>query len=369
MNKMSNYLCCIGVGGLIFTITSLSSCGKSNQEISEPETLTIDKTELSLVIPYDSLQSPTAMIIEKDNLIIANSGTDIVLDKYTLDGRHIDSFLQKGSGPKEVKNVSMLQYAAFNNSLYINEEPFLPLKKMINISSNHPEIESQIKLEYTDSAVVHPNGEKIVLKNGNIIVKNCAIEGMLAEFDSKHRFIRLIQPYPPKSEFGEGMPDYAIFNFYIPRMGVSPNGLSFVTAYAVGDIIAFGKVVNDTVAVDFKIKSVPAGVKIISQGENSFGFEFDDEWKNTYGSPTLSNKYAYVPWYGVNISPYMIYGGAPEGYEQTIFKYDLDGHLKQIIKIPNIVVNTIAVTEDDSKLFMLTNEADTGYEILCLQLE
>lgn len=331
------------------------------------DTLTVTQSDLELILSYDELKSPSFMIIVENDLLVANNKIDTIIDRYSLDGKYEDSFLQKGPGPEEVTGLEMLQYARFDNSLYINEQPFLPLKVMKDMSSAHPKITSSISLNYTDSAQVAPIGNKIVLRNGIVITKNNSMEGMLAEFDPQHKFSRLIQPYPSKSEFGENFPDYAIFNFYIPFMGVSPDGNHFAISYAHGDILAFGQLVNDSIQTIFKIKEAPKGVVLNQVGEDSFSFKFNQDWINSYGAPTLSNEEVYIPWYDTNID-YFRQGKSLEDFVQQIRVYDFKGHLKRIILLPEILAQSIAVTEDGSQLFLLIMDADQDYAIYKLKL-
>ena len=350
-------------------LVSLTSCHVSaGNESFEADTITVSLQELETLIPDDKLQSPFEMVVAEDKILIANSKVDTIIDRFSLDGNYIDSFLRRGEGPDEVINLGTMQYAAFNHNLYLNEQPWLPLKVITDLNSAFPSVGKVIKLEYTDSAIVKPVGSKIVLANGSIIAKNNDMEGMLAVFNPDHKFAKLMQPYPPKSEFGEGIPEYGLFNFYQDMMGVSPDGKHFVVAYGHGDILAFGKLEADTVAVDYQIKSAPKGVVVKTSDKGYFSFEFDDNWKQSFGFPTLSNKHAYIPYYGERMDEYFYFGKSPEGFNQHIRVYDFSGiHICTYI-IPDFITRFVAVTSDDKELFLLNEDPEAGFRILKLNL-
>lgn len=353
--------------GLAF-ISILSSCGSSQSQSSSVDTVTVQRTDLKVTIPYDSLRMPGKILITDNNILTLNSQVDTIIDRYTIEGKYLDAFLTLGQGPTDVNGMESIQYAQFDESLYITEQPWLPIKVVSDINSSFPVPTSIIRLEYTDSAFVQPSGQAIVLANGSIITKNSAAEGMLAVFGPDHKFVKLIQPYPPKSEFGEGFPDYAIFNFYQPFSTASPDGKHFVTAYTHGDILAFGCLDNDSVKADFQIKSAPEGVVPKTIGESAFSWVYNDRWFDTYGAPTLSNKYAYIPYYGTRIDNYKYWHQSPEGFTQEIRIYDFDGKHVRSIMIPDFITYSIAVTPDDKTLYILNEDSEEGYRILQLNL-
>lgn len=349
-------------------ILSASSCGSSTHENDGIDSIVVSKSSLETVIPYDSLRMPRYLLLAGDNILTINSGVDTIIDRFTLDGCYIDAFLTLGQGPTDVSGIFSMQYAPFNGSLYITEQPWLPIKVISNLNVPFPQPTSTIRPEYTDSANVNPNGSPVVLADGIIVTKNSALEGMLAVFGPNHKFVKLLQPYPPRSEFGEGFPDFALFNFYYPYTAASPDGKHFVAAYAHGDILAFGCIENDTVRADFQIKSAPAGIVPKTVVRNAFGWEYNDKWVNSYGQPALSDKYAYIPYYNVNIDPYVYRNKSPEGFTQEIRVYDFDGNHIRTIFIPDFVTTSIAVTPDDKNLFILNEDSEEGYRVLKMDL-
>lgn len=319
-----------------------------------------------LVIPYDSLAKPRMVFATDRSIVLTNSpSTDSLIEVYNNDGSRRYRSVPKGNGPGELPFIYGSTMDAGNGRLLIKKEKDKQ-HALTGIDSDNAVL--GVVADYTERIDAgHKLFETLgmtsaLLANGSVLVGTASPEGLLATISTDGN-IRHIVSRPPLSDFGDGLPDHMIYNFMQPVMAVSPDGTHFVSIFGSADMIAFGHLEGDSVVVRTEYASAPKGIKVIA----GTSFEYDDDFMFYYSSPTISREHVYVQYFGGLEEDYnknvkaMAGGEIPA--ESKIRVYDIDGNL-QCILIVDAIVRSMAVTPDDSTLYVLTETDEDGIHLL-----
>lgn len=321
------------------------------------------------VIPYDSLQMPYKVFATDRSIVVVNSqSVDTLIEVYGNDGSRRYACLSKGNGPGELPFIYGTVVDAGNSRLIIKADKNKQ-HALTGIDSGNPAIEVVANYEERvgdNSEVLGTFGmTSTMLSDDIVLVGTAGPDGLLATL-SADGMLKHVVNRPPLSDFGDGLPDYMIYNFMQPTLATSPDGTHFAAIYGSADMISFGHIDGDSVVVTTDYVSAPKGIKVaVHDGYSSF--EYDEDYAFNYGTLTMSGSHVYVQYYG---GPAIEYEKAVKAMTEGeiaplthIRVYDLDGNLERVLSL-DAVARSIAVTPDDSILYVLTETADDGIHVL-----
>lgn len=350
---------------------AVTSCGGgSGSAEGTVDTLSV-KGEV--LIPYEQLKMPGSVYTLDDKLYILNQmQADSIVEIWTRDGRKLGSYLTKGQGPGEVPMIFFHTMDKLNKRLLLCTNS-KDLQAVVGLPELNPGLETifttDAKLSgVTDSLFIPVAGDgKVVMSNGVVVSANMTDKGLLSQYAPDGRFIRYDVDLPPSSEFGDGLPSYAVYNFMQPIIAASPDGKHFASSFGSADMFSIGTVDGDTVSVKTNYVSAPKGVKI-KLGDGFFSFEYGDSYMTTYkGYPRLSDNYIYS-WYvnrpqkeELKELKMMMEGEQP--VEAKLSVYDFEGNLRRVIILDSLPL-AFDVTADDSTLYVITETDEDGRYLL-----
>ncbi len=242
------------------------------------------------------------------------------------------------------------------------------------VKSPEPKLETvyEFDAEKTGNETYTPGYEKWLMANGNIISGSMSRDGFFSIIDNDGKFVKYAVDYIPASEFGEGAPEYLIYNFLRPIGGPTPDGRHGAWAMGLADMLVFANAESDSVSFITKYVAPPKGIEF-TVGENSSSFSYTPEFTSYYeGEPALSNSHAYLQYSGMKQSDLSdlklrISKGECQIPEREVRVFDFDGNLKRIIYIDGGYFGQLGVSPDDSKLYFVSENEDG--EILVQQYD
>lgn len=351
----------------ISLLLALASCTGAGHGSSDH----IDTLDLKgeIIIPYDSLAQPERIYATDSNLYILNSmNVDTLIEEYTLDGKFVRSFLTKGNGPDEVSFIYYATLDPYRKQLDIIKTPYTldgldldgtpALSRIFTV-----EVPEGTDTSSPDASQPMPGGAMVRLADGSVLAGNMSRGGFLAQYAPDGSFSGFYAPYPSTSEYGDGLPDYMVFNFMSPQISVSPDGRHFAARMGVADYLVFGELSGDSLKVVGSCVAPPKGIKVeVGNGWSSFEYEDSYVIPVKYG-PIMSADRAYVVRNDIPENEYMgIAKKMTEGEipaEAILTEYDFNGNQVGAIRI-DALPRTFAVTPDGSAFYVLTETADDG---------
>lgn len=348
-------------------LLALASCAGSGQ--GSPDHIDTLDLRGEIIIPYDSLAQPGRIYTTDSKLYLLNSmNVDTLIEEYTLDGKFVRSFLTKGNGPDEVSFIYDATLDPYRKQLDIIKTPYtldgLDLDGTPALSRIFTfEMPEDIDYSSLDATQPMPGGGMIRLADGSVLAANMSRGGSLAQYAPDGSFRGFYAPYPSKSEYGDGLPDYMVFNFMKPMISVSPDGRHFAASMGVADYLVFGELSGDSLKVAGSCVAPPKGIKVVV-GNGWSSFEYEDSYviPVKYG-PVMSADRVYVVRNDIPESDYvdiakkMTEGEMPA--EAILTEYDFNGNLVGVIRIDALPIS-LAVTPDGSAFYVLTETADDG---------
>lgn len=358
----------------IFTLIACALCtGGCSSGSDMPDTLRLTGT---VIAQDEAFKSPYGIVASDSRIYVRNSGTTAMLiDEFDSDGNYVRSFLPQGSGEGAMPYLDAIRYDETNSRLVVEAAPMYGALRVIeHLDTDKPRLNTVFTLP--DRIVDSPADSVIPahiirLVNGAIITPNLTPAGMLAIYDNTGKFKRIVQPYPPKEKLGSDVPDYALANFFQMKGAASPDGKHFAAASTLGDIISFGTIDGDSVKIITNVGEPQEGIEISKEDGNFATFSYTDKLRYFFPSGiTLSNK-----------SVYAIEGGyaneftdrrkkMTEGEADPLTRirvYDYEGKIKRVLEI-NVGRCIIAVTPDDSTLYVLGENNENGYQLFRFEL-
>lgn len=348
-------------------LLGLASCvGSGSVGVDQIDTLDL-KGEI--IIPYDSLNQPGVIFATDSRLYLMNSmNVDTIIEEYTLDGKFVRRFLTKGNGPDQVPFIYYIGLNQKNNQLEILSQPFN--LEGLNLDDN-PSLSHIFTFEVpegTDNSSLDASkpmaGSTMArLGDGSILAGNMSRGGLLAHFAPDGTFKKFYAPYPPKSEYGDGWPDYMVYNFTQPNIVVSPDGRNFAAKMGVADYLVFGELSGDSLKVTGSCLAPPKGINV-ELGDGWASFDYDDTYTEPFKSaPIMSEKRVYIQRNKLPKMEYlklvkqMMEGEIPP--EAVLTEYDFAGNIVGAIRIDSMPMS-VAVTPDDKTIYVLTETAEDG---------
>lgn len=354
---------------LLFTIALLSllfaSCsGGMGSSSDAPDTLSLVGETL---IPYDSLRQPEGIYTVGDRLYLMNaSSVDTLVDIFTTDGRFVDRQLRRGQGPGEVAFVYSSVFDQHNKRLIMTTQ-IGKAEALEGMGTDRitlkPIIDFTQKTSKVNASFPHFGLQLLPMADGTVMAANLSRSGIFAHLDSEGSLKSFVGQYPPESDFGDGMPDYLVFNFLQPNSGLSGDGKHFLATIGQADMIIFGEVDGDSVKTTVDYVAPPKGIKV-ELHENYSSFIYSPDYTLNYiGLPATSDSHAYVNYVGMTADDYrtrrkaMSEGEIPA--ETLLRVYDFEGNLERVVKL-DCVARMVAVAADDSVIYALTEDEENG---------
>lgn len=354
---------------LLFTSALLSllfaSCsGGKGSSSDAPDTLSLVGETL---IPYDSLRQPEGIYTVGDRLYLMNaSSVDTLVDIFTTDGRFVDRQLRRGQGPGELAFVYSSVFDQHNKRLILTTQ-IGKAEALEGMGTDHitlqPVIDFTDKSSADDETYPHLGLQFLPMADGTVVATNHSRDGVFAHLSSDGSLMGYAGEYPPLSDFGDGMPDYLVFNFLQPDCAISGDGKHFLATIGRTDMIVFGEIDGDSVKMKVDYVAPPKGIEV-ELHENYSSFKYSPNYTLNYiGLPATSDNHAYVNHVGMTADDYrtrvksMAEGEIPAETELRV--YDFDGNLKRVVKL-DCVARMVAVAADDSAIYALTEDDENG---------
>ncbi len=351
-----------------------TSCAQNSHD----KPIEIEQLTSEVFMNEEELQTPMSLTATDKGLAIVNTNkTDNLIDVYDKTGKLRSSFLVKGEGPKEAMRISNIQYIEKDKSLCAMDSYRNTILNMTGSIENGYEVEPTLTLKKNtndnaldvSSGIIYTNafGQ---LANGNIIVSNGTVAGMLAIVNGNGDLIKTIVPYPDKNLVNEQLTDWANIQLYYPYIRVSPNGKFAVAAYTEADVRTFMNIDKDSVAYNVYIDSYPNDLYIQESGPDFVQAFYTSESYSYTQDLSLSNNYAYQLYIGLKqneIRELDIYKDTRRSSSNTVKVFDKNGSLRRILNLDKWV-QAIAVTPDDKYLYALGESSADGYYILKYEL-
>ncbi|MCM1441247.1 MAG: hypothetical protein NC131_18890 [Roseburia sp.] len=354
---------------LLFTAALLpllfvSCSGGKGSSSDAPDTLSLVG---EMLIPYDSLRQPEGIYTVGDRLYLINaSSVDTLIDIFTTDGHFVDRQLRRGQGPGEVALVYSSVFDQHNKRLILTTQ----IGKVVALEGMgtdrialQPLIDLTEKVSATNDSFPHLGFQLLPMADGTVIATNHSRNGVFAHLNNDGSLVGYAGEYLPLSDFGDGIPDYLVFNFLQPDCAISGDGKHFLATIGRADMIIFGEVDGDSVKTKVDYAAPPKGIAV-ELHENYSSFRYSPDYTLNYiGLPATSDNYAYVNHVGLTAEDYgnrmkaMVEGEIPAETEFRV--YDFDGNLKHVVKL-DCVARMIAVAADDSVIYALTEDDENG---------
>ncbi len=346
---------------------ALASCSGAGSGSAD----SIDTLDLKgeIIIPYDSLTQPGKIFATDSRVYLLNSmNADSLVDEYTTDGHFVRSFLSKGQGPNEVPFLYNASMDPYHKALNIVKNP--NHLETLNLEGE-PVMTNVFAFEVpegTDNNNLDPNKpmigtRKALLADGSVLAGNMSRGGLLALYGPDGSFRQFAAPYPSKSDYGEGVPDYLVYNFMQPVIAVSPDGRHFAACMGVADYLVFGELTGDSITVTGSCVAPPQGIKVVV-GNGWSSFEYEDSYIiPVKAGPEMSADRVYVVHNTLLENDYlkrlksMSEGEIPA--EAVITEYDLEGNPVAALRI-DVVPMGMAVSPDGKAIYVLGETADDG---------
>ncbi len=331
----------------------------------------IDTIDLKgeIIIPYDSLSQPQHIYATDSKLYLCNSiSVDTIIEEYTLNGDFVRRFLTKGNGPNEVPFIYSIGLDQCHKQFDIVKIPYnletldlegAPVLENV-FAFKVPEDADNSNLNESQPM---PSGAMLRLADGSILAGNMSRGGLLAFFAPDGSFRQFAAPYPPKSEYGDGIPDYMLFNFMRPNIAVSPDGRHFTASMGAANYLVFGELTEDSLKVKTSFVAPPKGIKVIvGNGWSSFQYE-ENYIMPVKNGPVMSADRTYIVQNTLLENEYialaekMNQGEIPA--ETIISEYDFNGNLVGAIRI-DALPRTFAVAPDGKTFYVITETPEDG---------
>lgn len=353
----------------LFAVQIFQACGGSGRPASS-QVDTLDLTASAVVLPDDMFKKPMSIFATDNRLVVLNtSAVDTFVDLFTLSGEPVASMLTKGNGPGETPYIYSATIDAGNGRLLLALKTGQISALDLSDQVSGPRLSNLFT--YTPDSL--PGSDTLDVVFANYLLADGSVLAGLQ--DPLHPFALIApdgsfsryagQPIP-LSDFGEGFPTYARYNFCTPNGAVSPDGRHFVSTFGSADMITFANLTPDSLQVITDYVAPPKGIEItLHDGWSSF--QMTEDFMTNYTTvPALSNKHAYVQYVGLpqgeflQLNDRMQKGEIPATANLRV--YDFDGTLRRVLHI-DALPRSIAVSPDDSALYVLTETVD-GYSCL-----
>lgn len=348
-------------------LLGLAACSGSDQ--GSPEAIDTIDLKGETIIPYDSLNQPYGIYVTDSKLYLVNAeSVDTLIEEYTLDGDFVRRFLTKGNGPDEVPFIYSIKIDPYHKQFDIVTAPnnleCLTLEGV-------PALENLFSFEIpegTDNSDLNesqpmPGGGMLRLADGSILSGNMSRGGLLALYAPDGSFRQFVAPYLPKSEYGDGIPDYMVFNFMQPNIAVSPDGRHFAANMGVADYTVFGELSGDSLKIKTKFVAPPTGINVVvGNGWSSFNYADNYIIPVKFG-PIMSSGRTYIGHNALPEQEYMVLakkmstGEIPA--ETILSEYDFDGNLVGAVRI-DAMPKTITVSPDGKTFYAIVETEEDG---------
>lgn len=325
----------------------------------------VEETSLmSEVFLEDSLlHAPYGLCATDTYLAIANPKSDTILDLFDYNGKLVKRMIPRGQGVNEGLFISQIQYDRQGNRLYLPDLHKKNLLILHDVTAENPTIR-ELKLGGVDAEAykdsVYLNSRWGRLSDGTILATNGSPAGMFAAFSSEGKFLRFYEPFPDKHLVSDQLNDWANSLMYTPLGSFSPEADKAVFVYAEADIMTIFKVDGkDRLKVKSVRKSYPDHMFVLQHTPTVVQAAITDDTHYYSQGVAASDKYIYVLWLDT------IYKEVSENHDQTVCikVFDWDGNLLENITLDTPVKN-ITVTPDDKVIYALSENGESGYQIL-----
>lgn len=351
---------CLSLASLISILASCNGAGNAS------ETSSVDTVQLKgeILIPYEKIGNPFNILTAKDKIYLINN-TDTILEQFDSSGNFERRFLTKGQGVNEVSRMNVYYYNEPHNGLMLSYEGTSVF--LVPFDEETTRVE---RVFMYDNEREHKNTpenftmgfDKWLMNDGSIITTTMNPEKYFAVVNSDGDFVKYAVDYIPKSDFGEGLPSYLIFNFTHPYGATSPDGKHAAWRMGAADMRVFASLDGDSVKFVTDYVAAPNGINVVSTDNKVSSFEYSDDRRYyTYGTLALSNKHVYetrADMLAIDFDKFLNDGA--EGIcdpHSTINVYDYDGNLVKVLQL-DCMPGDIAVTADDSMLYCLNEYGD-----------
>ena len=348
-------------------VAAVGSCsGSASSGDVQADTLLL--TESEVAVPYDVLRMPYALTTDGQRLVVANSPqASTLIDVYSLTGDSVTSGLRVGQGPGERQMVEGLCYDATASAVQIRTGAADAVDMLRGIDGSGLEIDRKIVFDAAACGfdTVAPASFALRMADGHVVLGNATSDGLLAILRPDGSLERYAAQYPDISGFGD-MPQWGVFNFLRPNGGISPDGRHFAALFGSNDMICFGSLDGDTVAVKVNYGEKPGGIKWVTL--DGYGtFDIAPERKVHFaGNPVLTDGHVYVIYSGMNYADHSAYfwkkNDGDEPLSTDIRVYDFDGNLTRVYRLP-MKIGGFTVTPDDSDMYAIVDSETEGYRI------
>lgn len=357
---------------LLAAISATSCTGRGSADDNQVDTLCL----VGKVIAGDeAFKTPFGIVASDSRLYVRNSGIDeLLIDEFDTAGVYVRSFLNQGSGDDRMPYLDAIRYDQLNSRLIVEAAPMYgTLRAVENLNSCSPTLKTvftlpEVSTEETGDSIFPAH--IIRLANGAMISPNLTPAGMLAIYDNTGKFMKIVQPYPPKDELGIDVPDYALANFFQMKGAASPDGRHFAAVSTLADIISFGTVDGDSVRIITRVGEPQEGIEI-SEEAGIANFSYTDKLRYFFpGGVTVSNASVYTIEGGLasqinEARKKMRQGEVPPVTKVRV--YDYEGNIRRVLEL-NAGICVIAVSPDDSTLYALGENKENGYQLFKFNL-
>ncbi len=342
-----------------------ASCGGHSAGGDAVDTLSLTG---EVIIPYDSLRNPHSIYTVGDRLYLINGNkNETYADEFATDGRKLGELLPKGQGPGELSFIynmgfdqmrKQLQFVVGLGKMKVLEGMGTDSTRLIDNA-----VDFGWKSGENKDSLFAPGMQMFILADGTVVTSNSNRNGMFAAFTPDGKLKNLAGEYPPLSDFGDGMPEYMVYNFLQPRIGTNGDGSRFFSVIGSADMFETGVLDGDSIKVNTKYMAPPKGINV-KVFDTYSSFEYGEDYMAYFGRLATSDNHAYVSYSGIpardkaSLETEMKAGEIPAVTELRV--YDFDGNVRRVIRLDCVVVGW-AVSADDSTLYAIGENDEDGF--------